>query len=105
MFGDDFAHPQARKSYRFMDIILKSIKKKDSSLNAFYSTAETFLNSFKNIEIKWPVYKGDLFPYLTNTGEYWTGYYSTNVHFKKQVRSFVAYVHFTANMYAVNVFG
>jgi hypothetical protein len=58
MFGDDFAHPEAKKSYKFMDIILGEIKKdlRFDKINAFYSTAEAFLQSLKNDSqaVEWP---------------------------------------------------
>ena len=92
-----------------MDTVLKEVNKdlRFDKINAYYSTAEAFLQGVKmgKKEGEWPEYDGDLFPYLTNTGEYWTGYYSTNVQFKSLVRKAIAYVHFASNMYAISGFG
>ena len=46
----------------------------------FYSSAKGFIDSlFEKHILDWPKYTKDFFPLLTDKGEYWSGYYSTDV--------------------------
>ena len=50
MYGDDFAHPQAQKSYQLMDKTLANMsdpKYQSYKTNAKYSTMKAFLKSLK----------------------------------------------------------
>jgi len=94
MFGDDFAHPQSEKSYMLMDLVI------DAKVKAKYSRVGEFVDSLKKHK-EWPVFRDDLFPYLTDQGEYWSGYYSTNVQFKMRVRQLATFVHSKANLNAL----
>jgi len=51
-----------------------------------YSTPSRFTDAVKAEKVNWPVRTDDLFPYLTDANNYWTGFYSSRPDLKKQVK-------------------
>ena len=89
MFGDDFSHPQADRSYQLMDAIIDMMQS-EIEVIVKYSTVHDYIEGIKEDarrnSVVWPIYKKDLFPYFTDMTEYWSGYYTTAPFFKKTVR-------------------
>lgn len=89
LYGDDFAHPEAQKSYAVMDAIIENIKDAPK-LTVKYSTVRDYLDGVKahgtDTNKDWHVYRGDFFPHLTDQTEYWVGYYTSLPYFKKLTR-------------------
>ena len=46
MYGDDFAHPEAQKSYSVMDAIIEKMKD-DPNLTIKYSSARNYVDGVK----------------------------------------------------------
>ena len=69
MFGDDFAHPEAQKSYAVMDEIIQKIKG-TPNLTVKYSRVQDWLNGVKAhgsaTKKEWQIYTDDLFPHETD---------------------------------------
>ena len=89
MFGDDFSHPQASKSYELMDAIIKQVEM-DPNYIISYSTVDSYIKGIqkdaRDNNIVFPVHTQDLFPHATDMKEYWNGYYTTNPFIKKTIR-------------------
>lgn len=55
--------------------------------------ADVFADA-KRDNVQWQVYEGDLwaYNYMSKPGAFWTGYFSTGPHIKKQIRDYGDYV-------------
>ena len=87
-FGDDFAHTNAYHSFQQMDKIIEYVNS-NSSLNATarYGTFSEYIRTLNSLNITWPTYEGDFFPYLSGDLQYWTGFYTSRPDIKGLVRS------------------
>jgi len=59
MFGDDFSHPEAQKSYSRMDQIIKILKHDHPNLEVSYSTFADYFKDVMKSNNEWPKYEGD----------------------------------------------
>lgn len=94
LFGGDFDHVEAHLSYELMDKIIADVQQYSSfnRVQIKYSTVQQYLSGVRQEAetegIKWPVYKGDLVPYMTNHAEWWSGFFSTDQAMKRRIRDF-----------------
>jgi len=90
-----------------MDEIMASLED-DPTVSIKYSTVSNFFASVKaegkEKNVKWPTWKGDMYPHLTDMNEYWSGYYTNNPAFKKRVRDFSSYSQAVGTMYGLQSF-
>ena len=63
------------------------------------STPSRFTDALKAEQVKWPVFEGDLFPYVINN-QYWTGYFSSRPAFKKQAKDASAFFNSEQDVFA-----
>eukprot|EP00117_Sycon_ciliatum_P036568 scpid27181/ scgid4437/ Lysosomal alpha-mannosidase; Alpha-D-mannoside mannohydrolase; Alpha-mannosidase A; Alpha-mannosidase 60 kDa subunit; Alpha-mannosidase 58 kDa subunit len=87
-FGCDFGHQNAFKSFDQMDKLIDAVNG-NPALNATvrYGTFGSYVAAINALNLTWPVYTGDFFPYASNYGQYWTGYYTSRPLLKGYVRS------------------
>ena len=108
MFGDDFAHPQADKSYALMDTIIHRLQD-EPNLVIKYSTVHDYIEGVKadarEMSIEWPVHTEDLFPHFTDMTEYWSGYYTSSPFIKKTIRQYAAYTNANSFIHSLAALG
>ena len=106
LFGDDFAHPEAHKSYAIMDAIIERIEG-TPNLTVKYSRVGDWLDGVKAhgaaTNKEWHVHRGDFFPYETDQQEYWSGYYTTLPYFKRLTRQFADYTSTTSFLASMSI--
>ena len=93
MWGTDFGHKDAETDYKIMDKIIEYIpKSRYSQFDIKYSTIDQYLKAVyeqaRNENIEWPIVTKDFFPYNSHISHHsgtWSGYFSTDPMFKKQV--------------------
>ena len=104
MYGDDFSHPEAEKSYKLMDKII-GMMQDEKDITVKFSTIHDWLESIKEEakrkNIKWPIYTYDLLPQLTDMTEYWSGYYTSQPFFKKVTRQFADFTNANSFLYSL----
>lgn len=101
LWGDDFAHRVAEKSFNSLDMIIKLteeyLEKNQSDPTQYilkYSTMGEYLEGVlldaRMREIDWPVERGDfwMYNYRSDKNAYWTGYFSTQPDFKGRATAF-----------------
>ncbi|XP_065180763.1 lysosomal alpha-mannosidase-like [Sycon ciliatum] len=87
-FGDDFDHQNAYKSFQQMDKIVEYINSNSSLKSTIrYGTFGEYIRHLNTLNITWPTYEGDFFPYISGHMQYWTGYYTSRAYLKGLVRS------------------
>jgi len=86
--GDDFEWQNAHKTFTKTDKVLKYIRESNEfpNIELFYSTPEEYVKSIYEENINWPVNKYDYFPYADKPHSYWTGYFTSRPHLKKDIK-------------------
>jgi alpha-mannosidase len=64
------------------------------------STPSSFVTALQTENIEWPVRNSDFFPYISDPGVSWTGYYSSRPSFKKNVKDVSALHAAEAHLFA-----
>ncbi|XP_065199334.1 uncharacterized protein LOC135831021 isoform X1 [Sycon ciliatum] len=87
-FGCDFEHQNAYKSFMQMDKLIDYVNS-NATLNATvrYGTFGTYIEAINALNITWPVYTGDFYPYVPDYGQYFGGYLTSRPHLKGYIRS------------------
>ena len=113
LWGDDFSHEVASKSYDFLDNEIfkfnnfQSSFKLDYTFNLKYSSMQAYLDDVYNHvpNHQFEVVKGsDFWHYswrLNDQGNFWTGYFSTYPEIKRAITSYSDYVHSVTQMWAL----
>lgn len=91
LIGDDFAFQNAYYGFTAIDTLVKRCNEmhgKEANLEYIYSTPSGFFDALKEENVRFSVYKGDLFPYEDRDQRYhfWSGIYTSRPAYKKQVR-------------------
>jgi hypothetical protein len=96
-FGDDFAHREAFTSFVQMDKLIKYVNQNTSKsgVKARYAFLSDYVAAVNSLNLTWPVYEGDFFPYAdgTSNGSYWSGYFTSRIALKGYVRSSDSLLH------------
>mmetsp|Transcript_7739 Transcript_7739/g.12986 ORF Transcript_7739/g.12986 Transcript_7739/m.12986 type:complete len:313 (+) Transcript_7739:581-1519(+) len=101
-FGCDFTFANARLNFEQMDLIIKYINKhNDQNVTLLYSTPQEYIDALHSQNITWPTKYDDMFPYGDNPYDYWSGYYSSRMLAKQQVRDGQAQLHTTNQIYSM----
>ena len=101
LWGDDFAHRMADKTYGALDMIMLKIRehmdKTPELKNTYrlkYSSIDTYLRSVhkdaKDLKIDWQVETGDFwrYNYRSDPNAFWTGYFTTQPDFKRRATAY-----------------
>lgn len=70
--GSDFAYANAEVWFKNLDKLIKYVNE-DGRVNAMYSTPKKYMEAKYGYKEKWPLRKGDFFPYADFPHAYWTG--------------------------------
>ena len=96
MWGDDWAHKDANKTYGAAEKIIKALQDKMGEYNKNYnfkfsSVGKYFDDVYKESRaknLKYDVFKGDMYTYIKDESEMWTGFMSSLPDFKRAVTGF-----------------
>ena len=102
LWGDDFAHENAKKSYENLNTLINALeeylvkvegdmeKKYEIKFSSVSNYLQSVMEEAKNQQIEWPRKTGDFwaYNYLNVTDAYWTGYYTTHPDFKRIATTF-----------------
>lgn len=112
-FGCDMSHINAAQNYRISDVLINTWNKLgfNETMDLVYSTPSRYLKEISKVnneewnstEKFWPVRKDDTFPYAQNPQAYWTGYYTTRPHMKKNIRDLTRTFHSSLRLTAQQV--
>ena len=102
MWGDDFAHSNATLTYEIMDKVIEVFNSENENysynIEIEYSSMDKFLTDVyeegKRNEVKWPVRTEDFWEYTMGSArKYWSGYFTSDPQFKREVVSFSNAIH------------
>ena len=51
-----------------------------------YSTPSNYIDALSKLNLTWPDKKDDGFPYSSDYGEYWTGFFTSRANLKSYIR-------------------
>jgi hypothetical protein len=89
--GDDFTHSDAVTTFDYTDYYLsmwKSNPLRYENTSIDYITPSEYFKKLTMEPKIWSKTYGDFFPYADQGVAYWTGYYTTRPHFKREVKIF-----------------
>jgi hypothetical protein len=89
--GDDFTHSDAVTTFDYTDYYLsmwKSNPLRYENTSIEYITPSEYFKKLAMEPKIWSKTYGDFFPYADQGVAYWTGYYTTRPHFKREVKIF-----------------
>lgn len=80
--GSDFQYQNALPWYKNLDLLMKYVNEKNSSINVFYSTPTCYLKALHEANITWNTKTDDFFPYSSDPHAFWGGYFTSRPAFK-----------------------
>mmetsp|Transcript_24894 Transcript_24894/g.45105 ORF Transcript_24894/g.45105 Transcript_24894/m.45105 type:complete len:1133 (-) Transcript_24894:53-3451(-) len=83
--GSDFQYQNADHWYHNLDKIIHYVNL-NGSVNLFYSTPSLYVDQKKKASSTWEKRYDDVWPLADDAHNYWTGYFSSRVALKRQVR-------------------
>eukprot|EP00931_Biecheleriopsis_adriatica_P102099 TRINITY_DN77122_c0_g1_i1.p1 TRINITY_DN77122_c0_g1~~TRINITY_DN77122_c0_g1_i1.p1 ORF type:complete len:1154 (+),score=170.39 TRINITY_DN77122_c0_g1_i1:66-3527(+) len=83
--GSDFQYQNADHWYHNLDKIIHYVNQ-NGTVNVFYSTPSLYVDEKKKAGITWEKRYDDIFPLADNSHNYWSGYFTSRVALKRQVR-------------------
>eukprot|EP01114_Cavostelium_apophysatum_P015022 TRINITY_DN4014_c0_g1_i1.p1 TRINITY_DN4014_c0_g1~~TRINITY_DN4014_c0_g1_i1.p1 ORF type:complete len:832 (+),score=225.18 TRINITY_DN4014_c0_g1_i1:499-2994(+) len=100
-FGDDFAHRQAYNSFVNMDKMIKYVNENPKyNMHVQYAFLSDYVKAVNGLNMEWPVFEGDFFPYADNGNSFWSGFYTSRPQLKSFVRSSDALLQSAEQIYA-----
>ncbi|KAH7975828.1 hypothetical protein HPB52_005634 [Rhipicephalus sanguineus] len=85
--GGDLAFQNADRWFNQVDASIKAVNYvKGHRVRATYSTPLCYLGALHASNRSWPVYRGDLLPYVDTPGRTWVGFYSSRPNLKEYAR-------------------
>jgi len=78
-FGNDFAHWQAVNSFVNMDKLIRYVNANSDhyGITMKYAHVSDYVNAVHALNIEWPVFEGDFFPYNDGPNAFWSGYFTS----------------------------
>lgn len=80
--GSDFQYQNALPWYKNLDLLMKYVNEKNSSINVIYSTPTCYLKALHDANITWNTKTDDFFPYSSDPHAFWAGYFTSRPAFK-----------------------
>lgn len=110
-WGCDYSWMNARSNYDETEALIKYLGThfQEQNVTVVQSTPSEFLKAIQadNFHYKanesYPIFKGDLLPFLEGKGNVWTGYFSQSPQTKAAVRQASALLHTENKMFALKV--
>ncbi|KAL4512875.1 hypothetical protein ABPG72_017560 [Tetrahymena utriculariae] len=101
--GEDFNYANALMWYKNMDKLINYINARQDFFNVeiLYSTPSIYLAEVNKQNITWPTKFDDFFPYADQIYGYWTGYFTSRVAIKGNVRDSGRYLQHLRNIFSV----
>ena len=86
--GTDFTYGAAPYWYEQIDRLVRHVNAAEGSrMNVFYSTPAAYMDAKRgNPDMRWPLKRGDFFPYRWTPHQYWTGYFTSRPSLKAFIR-------------------
>ena len=86
--GTDFTYGAAPYWYEQIDRLVRHVNAAEGGrVNVFYSTPAAYLDAKRgNPDMRWPLKRGDFFPYRWTPHQYWTGYFTSRPTLKAFIR-------------------
>ncbi|XP_069699536.1 lysosomal alpha-mannosidase-like [Periplaneta americana] len=75
--GDDFQYQDANFNFESLDKLIKYVNLANKSVHALYSTPSCYLKAVNEAGHCYTTKEDDFFPYSSNKGTWWTGYYTS----------------------------
>jgi len=78
-YGNDFAHWQAVNSFANMDKLIKYVNANSEhyGMTMRYAHVSDYVSAVHALNIEWPVFEGDFFPYNDGPNAFWSGYFTS----------------------------
>jgi len=101
--GEDFNYASALMWYKNMDKLIDYINARSDiyQVKVFYSTPSIYLAELQKLNITLPTKTDDFFPYADVEYGYWTGYFTSRVAIKGNVRDTGRYLQHIRNIFSV----
>ena len=91
--GDDFAFLRAREVFNQVDALITQLtslgEQKGYNTTVKYSNLYKYFDDLQKLNLDYGLFKGDFLPYQEpwyGWDDFWTGYYSTRMHLKRNIR-------------------
>lgn len=104
--GNSYAFQNAGQIYKNMERLVKYIEEnyKDQNVELVFSTPSEYVEAIKKDKASYPVFYGDLLPYIEpSKDEVWSGYFSSRPNVKKNVKDTSALIHAQNKVFAQQV--
>lgn len=112
-FGCDMSHIDASINFKISDALISTWNRLgfNETMELLYSTPSRFVQELSKINNNewnktgevWPIRRDDMFPYAQNPDQFWTGYYTTRPHIKKNIRDLTRALHSSLRLTAQQV--
>ncbi|KAL4481724.1 hypothetical protein ABPG74_007813 [Tetrahymena malaccensis] len=102
--GSDFHFSNALQQYKNLDRLMDYINARSDQFQAkiLYSTPSIYLEQIRKQNISYPLKEDDFLPYADKEHAYWTGYFTSRVAVKGNVRDTGRYLQHVRNIFSVN---
>jgi hypothetical protein len=94
--GNYYAFQNAGQIFKNMERLVKYIEEnyKEQNVDLVFSTPSEYVKAIREEKQSYPVFYGDLLPYIEpNSNEVWTGYFSSRPNVKKIIKDTSAIIH------------
>ena len=104
--GNAYAFQNAGQIFKNMERMVNYIEAnyKDQNVELVFSTPSEYIEAIKKDKASYPVFYGDLLPYVEpNQEEVWSGYFSSRPQVKKNIKDTSAMIHAQNKVFAQQV--
>ena len=104
--GNAYAFQNAGQIFKNMERLVNYIESnyKDQNVDLVFSTPSDYIKAIREERIQYPVFYGDLFPYIEpNRDEVWSGYFTSRPQVKKNIKDTSALIHAQNKLFAQQV--
>lgn len=100
-WGGDFQYMNAFFNYHNLDNLIQYMNEHYGDEYLFkYSTPSEYIDTIATLNVSWPTKYDDLFPYSSEAGEYWTGYFTSRANLKGLIRRVSSFTHATNSLFS-----
>lgn len=104
--GNSYAFQNAGQIFKNMERMVKYIEEnyKEVNVDLVFSTPSEYIKAIRADKASYPVFYGDLLPYIeANSDEVWSGYFSSRPQIKKNIKDTSALIHAQNKIFAQQV--
>lgn len=100
-WGGDFQYMNAFYNYKNLDNFIEYINKNYGDQYFLkYSTPSEYIDTIASLNITWPTKYDDLFPYSSDPGNFWTGYFTSRANLKGYIRRASSITHASNQLFS-----